>query len=145
MVEDAPRQREPGRLQRVAVIGAATAIVAAVVTVFLLTGGVEEPRAAVATCNGSRALCDKRLDEVVLPATHNSMSAPLPGWFSAEQERSIAGQLEDGIRGLLLDTHYGDLLSNGRVRTEFGSREELLETVKQDGASDQAVDSALRL
>ena len=63
------------------------------------------------------ALCDRPLDEVVLPATHNSMSAPLPGWYSAEQERPIRGQLDDGIRGLLLDTHYGDRLPSGRVRT----------------------------
>ncbi len=40
-------------------------------------------------CNGHAALCDRPLDEVVLPATHNSMSAPLPGWFSSEQERPI--------------------------------------------------------
>ena len=64
--------------------------------------------AARGRCNGHAALCDRPLDEVVLPATHNSMSAPLPGWFSAEQERPIGGQLEDGIRGLLLDTHYAD-------------------------------------
>ena len=36
------------------------------------------------------------------------MSAPLPGWFSSEQDRPIAAQLDAGIRGLLLDTHYGD-------------------------------------
>ena len=58
----------------------------------------------------------------MLPATHNSMSVPLPGWFSAEQERPIGGQLEDGIRGLLLDTHYGDRLANGRVRTVLRQR-----------------------
>jgi hypothetical protein len=68
----------------------------------------------VTACNGHAALCGRRLDEVVLPATHNSMSAPLPGWYSAEQERPIGGQLDDGIRGLLLDTHYGDRLASGR-------------------------------
>ena len=52
---------------------------------------------------------------MVLPATHNAMSAPLKGWFAAEQDRSIGGQLEDGIRGLLRDTHYADNLGNGRV------------------------------
>ena len=53
----------------------------------------------------------------MLAATHNSMSAPGPGWISSEQDRPIAGQLEDGIRGLLIDTHYGDRFANGRVRT----------------------------
>ena len=37
----------------------------------------------------------------------------------------IADQLRDGIRGLLIDTHYADRLPNGRLRTYFGSREEL--------------------
>jgi hypothetical protein len=81
----------------------------------------------------------------VLPATHNSMSAPLPGWYSAEQERPIGGQLDDGIRGLLLDTHYGDRLASGRVRTYFGSAEERREVIGQDGVSPEALASALRL
>jgi hypothetical protein len=136
---------EPGRLRRVAVVAVALAIVATATTVFLASGGVEAPSAAIGTCNGSRALCDRRLDEIALPATHNSMSAPLPGWFSAEQERSIAGQLEDGIRGLLLDTHYADKLSNGKIRTAFGSTAALREAVQQDGASDSSVQAALRL
>ena len=41
-------------------------------------------------CDGHGELCDRPLDEVVLPATHNSMSVPLPGWYSSEQERPIA-------------------------------------------------------
>jgi hypothetical protein len=81
----------------------------------------------------------------VLPATHNSMSAPLPGWFSAEQERPIGGQLEDGIRGLLLDTHYGDRLASGRVRTYFGSEEDRRRAATQDAVGPEAVASALRL
>jgi hypothetical protein len=90
-------------------------------------------------------LCDKRLDEVVLPATHNSMSAPLKGWFAAEQERSIGGQLEDGVRGLLLDTHYADMLSNDRVRTVIESKQDLDLIKDQDGVSDESFDAALRL
>ena len=136
---------EPGRLRRVAVVVAALAIVAAATTIFLASGGVEAPSAAVGKCNGSRALCDRRLDEIALPATHNSMSAPLPGWFSAEQERSIAGQLDDGIRGLLLDTHYADKLPNGKFRTAFGSTAALREAIQQDGASESSVQAALRL
>ena len=86
-----------------------------------------------------------RLDEVVLPATHNSMSAPLKGWFSSEQDRSIAGQLEDGIRGLLLDTHYGDDLGGGRVRTYLPDKQALDLIKDQDGVSDQSFDAALRI
>src|SRR4029079_3496922 len=95
------------------------------ITIFVGSGGVTTSAPAAGTCEGNAALCDRPLDQVALPATHNSMSLPLRGWCSAEQERPIAGQLKDGIRGLLIDTHYGDLLANGKVRTYFGSREEL--------------------
>jgi uncharacterized membrane protein HdeD (DUF308 family) len=99
----------------------------------------------VAACNGADALCDRPLDEVVLAATHNSMSAPLKGWFASQQDRDIAGQLEDGIRGLLIDTHDADKLSNGRVRTHFASPADLSAAVKQDGLSQESYDAALRL
>jgi hypothetical protein len=136
---------EPGRARRVAVGVAAVAAVAGLVTLFVAAGGVEEPQAAARGCNGSERLCSQRLDEVVLPATHNSMSVPLPGWFSAEQERPIAEQLDDGIRGLLLDTHYGERLGNGRVRTEVDSPQDLRDKVKDDGMSDRSIEAALRL
>jgi hypothetical protein len=70
-----------------------------------------------APCDGSRLLCDRPLPDVALAATHNAMSAPLPGWYAAEQEVGIPGQLQDGIRGLLIDTYQADRLKNGRLRT----------------------------
>jgi hypothetical protein len=137
----------PRRPRRVAVPVLAAVLVAGAAAVFAASGGTEAPAqpAAATACNGHAALCDRRLDEVVLPATHNSMSVPLPGWYSAEQEAPIGTQLDDGIRGLLLDTHYGDRLSSGRVRTYFGSREQQREATTEDGVSPEAVDSALRL
>ena len=68
-----------------------------------------------------------------------------PGWISAEQDRPIGGQLEDGIHGLLLDTHYGDRLANGRVRTYFGSAADLRRASEQDSVSPASVEAALRL
>jgi hypothetical protein len=73
------------------------------------------------------------------------MSVPLPGWYSAEQDKPIADQLNDGIRGLLIDTHYADRLENGRLRTDVGDPEQLRRQAQQDGVSPSAVDSALRL
>ncbi len=63
-------------------------------------------------CNGHAALCDRRLDEVALPATHNSMSNADDGWMLPNQGHDIADQLEDGVRGFLLDTveEDGELL-----------------------------------
>jgi hypothetical protein len=72
-------------------------------------------------CNGSPDLCDRRLDEVVFPATHNSYAAAdEPGWFFANQRFGIERQLEDGIRAFLIDIHFGAPdKQNGRVRTDF--------------------------
>jgi hypothetical protein len=57
-------------------------------------------------CNGSAALCDRALPDVVLPATHNAMSNRAAGWIAPNQNVGLTRQLQDGIRGLLLDTHY---------------------------------------
>ena len=106
-----PPVEPPHRWRRRAVPALAALLVALALTIFLTSGGASEPAVASSnTCNGYQALCDKTLKDVVLPATHNSMSVPLPGWYSSEQEAPIGRQLEDGIRGLLIDTHYGDKL-----------------------------------
>jgi hypothetical protein len=140
-----PSGRERRRARVLAVPVAATLLVAAVLAAFLAGGGVDEPVPAVSGCNGRAELCDRPLDEVALPATHNSMSAPLPGWFASLQERPIGDQLEDGIRGLLFDTHYADRLANGRTRTYFGSRAEIRRAIEEDGVSARGVEAAERL
>lgn len=137
----------PRRFRPWLAYGAAVALAVVMVAAFALGGGVSEPSAAapVERCNGHAELCDRSLSDVVLPATHNSMSAPLPGWFSTMQERSIGGQLEDGIRGLLIDTHYADRLRNGRVRTQLGGPDDIRRLVADDAVSQSSVDAALRL
>ncbi len=133
------------RARRFAVPVAAALLIGAALAAFLAGGGVDEPVAAVSGCNGHDELCDRPLDEVALPATHNSMSVPLPGWFASLQERPISGQLEDGIRGLLFDTHYADRLAGGRTRTYFASPDELRDSIQEDGVSARAVEAAKRL
>ncbi len=143
--EPAPEE-PPHRWRRRAVPAVAAVLVALALTIFLTSGGASQPAiASTNTCNGYAALCDKTLKDVVLPATHNSMSVPLPGWYSSEQETPIGRQLQDGIRGLLIDTHYGDRLPNGRVRTEINSEADIQERLKQDGISQQAFEAAQRL
>ncbi|HEY0276803.1 MAG TPA: hypothetical protein VGC32_00905 [Solirubrobacterales bacterium] len=74
------------------------------------------------TCNGSASLCGKRLDQVVFPGTHNSYAASdQPGWHFATQRYGIERQLDDGIRALLLDVHYGVPAGSGLVRTDFAA------------------------
>jgi hypothetical protein len=67
------------------------------------------------------ALCARRLDQVFFAATHNSFAASdEPGWHFANQTHGIPRQLQDGIRALLIDVHYGvSDPSTGRVRTDF--------------------------
>jgi hypothetical protein len=134
-------------MQRRALVTAAiaTVVIVGVTATFLGTGATTTAAPALGACDGHDELCDRPLAKVALPATHNSMSVPLPGWYSSEQERPIADQLRDGIRGLLFDTHYADRLPNGRLRTDFGSHEELVRQAKQDGVSSEAVDAALRI
>jgi hypothetical protein len=143
--EEAPAKPRRYAARRIVVPIAATAMIVAALAVFLTGGGVDEPVPVPSTCNGHEALCDMPLDEVALPATHNAMSVPLPGWFAALQERPISAQLDDGIRGLLFDTHYADLLPNGRTRTYFSSRETLTRALEEDGTSARGVEAAERL
>jgi hypothetical protein len=137
------RLRLPGR--RLVTASVAAVLVGSTVAIFVAGGGTTTAAPATGACNGHGALCDRTLDQVVLPTTHNSMSVPLPGWYSAQQDRPIADQLADGVRGLQIDTHYADRLSNGNLRTYFGSRAELRRRVKLDGVSPDAVDAALAL
>jgi hypothetical protein len=85
------------------------------------TGGAGPNHATASSCEGAAALCDRRLDEVFFPGTHNSFAASdEPGWHFANQTYGIARQLDDGIRALLLDVHYGVYdAASGHVRTDL--------------------------
>ncbi len=93
-------------------LAAAGALIAGIVAVVLVLGedkGTQaRPPGAPEACNGYPELCHKRVDQVTFPATHNAMSAAAePGWFLPNQRYGMIRQLDDGIRGLLIDTHYG--------------------------------------
>jgi len=145
--DDVRRVGRVGRLgiRRVAPGALAAVLVAALVGLFFGTGGTTTAAPARGPCNGHIELCGRTLDDVALVATHNSMSVPLPGWYSSEQERPIGDQLHDGVRGLLIDTHYADRLPHGKVRTYFGSSEQLRKQATLDGVSDDSVAAALRI
>ena len=131
--------------RRLAPVGIAGLVIAVIVGTFFGSGGTTTAAPARGPCNGHTELCDRPLDEVALVATHNSMSVPLPGWYSSLQERPIGDQLDDGVRGLLIDTHYADRLPNGKVRTFFGSPAQLREQAKLDGVSESSLAAALRI
>ena len=107
--------------------GNAIALVATLALLLLAGAGwwlahaTSEPtdREAVTACNGSAALCDRRVDQVVFATSHNAMGgADVPGWMFPNQDAGIGKQLADGVRGLLIDAHYG-VPAGDRVKTEL--------------------------
>jgi hypothetical protein len=92
--------------------------VAAIAAALVALAFTSSAGAAALKCNGAASLCDRPFDEVVLPATHNSMSAASLNWGAPNQPVDIPTQLRDGIRGLLIDTHYGHPDANGKVITD---------------------------
>lgn len=138
-----PRRRGP-------IAGGVAVVAALVVAAVLLTGVLSGTPAPLkdeelTACNGLPRLCDRRLDQVVLPATHNSMSAAdRPGWLFANQARPIPRQLEDGIRLLMVDPHYGIVNREGRIRTDLTAEGTTRNRVAGELGSD-AVGAAERL
>jgi hypothetical protein len=111
-VEHQTTRSTPARVGRGAVIGGALVALMAVLTFVGIRVTQQSARdaeaAGVTLCNGEESLCDLPLNAAVLPASHNSMSSSLyPGWLFAEQISTIRGQLDAGVRALLIDTHYG--------------------------------------
>jgi len=146
----AERRREragaaPHRARRLVGPLLAAALIAGAVAVFVGSGGTTTASPPPGPCEGHRELCGRSLDAVALPATHNSMSVPLPGWYSEEQDHPIAEQLHDGVRGLLIDTHYADRLDGGKLRTYVGDPEQLRRQAQRDGVSPDAIDAAMRI
>jgi hypothetical protein len=76
-----------------------------------LDGGVDEPRVRPSEeggCNGLRALCGRRFDEVVYATTHNAMSSEENGFYGPNQRYAVPRQLLEGVRGLMLDLYEED-------------------------------------
>ena len=145
--EEAARDQRRGRSALVAAGIAAGAILAAG-AIFIGVGGISEESLAVETtgCNGSEELCERSYDEAAVPATHNSMSAASnPGWLFAQQEQGIPDQLRDGIRGLLIDAHYGVETQDGTIKTDLSDLDRGERATYEEELGQDAVDAALRI
>jgi hypothetical protein len=76
---------------------------------------------AVLACNGFPELCDRRLDQVAFPGAHNAMShQDAPGWMFPHHEAGMPRMLQDGIRALLIDVHYG-FPGGSRIKTDLSA------------------------
>jgi hypothetical protein len=94
-------------------------VIAAVVWLLVRNPQAEPALASSDACNGHPELCDRRVDEVVFPASHNSMSnAKISDWMFPHHLQSISEQLEDGIRVLLIDVHRG-FSGASRIKTDL--------------------------
>lgn len=141
-IVDEQRKRRP-LTSRLALSGVAILAVLAVMSVGLFTTTSRAAKQASAVgapdCNGDESLCDLPINRIVFPGTHNSMSSALnPGWLFAEHVRTIASQLESGVRALLIDTHYG-LPSSSRLP---GSETPLILTDVAAGLSRPSVEQS---
>ncbi|RUS23900.1 PLC-like phosphodiesterase [Jimgerdemannia flammicorona] len=77
--------------------------------VFLASLACLHPTAAAATttqaCNGDATFCVRKYSQVTYVTTHNSY-AYQSGNVAANQRYDIVTQLNDGVRGFMLDAHY---------------------------------------
>jgi hypothetical protein len=139
-----PSSRRAQRLMsRLAVPAVAVAAVAAALAIVGTGGGDEAAAVTPTSCNGYAALCDRPLNEVAFPATHNSMaSVTLSSWLFGQQDGTIRDQLGYGIRGLLIDTYYGFPEKDG-VRTDLASLPKRQLAVQEIG--EEAVKAAERI
>ena len=58
-----------------------------------------------AQCNGSIDLCSKQYNEVAYLTTHNAFNSDEDGLLFPNQTYNIASQLNDGVRGLMIDVY----------------------------------------
>jgi hypothetical protein len=78
--------------------------------------------AVPATCNGAAELCARTYDKATTPMTHNAMSNADDGFNSPNQSHTLARQLDDGVRGMMLDLHYYDVETNENVLDHIEGR-----------------------
>jgi hypothetical protein len=146
---DEQRAAEMTRGRRTLVAaGIASGVILIGGAIFIASGGTTERAEAIETvgCNGAVELCDRPLDEVAIPTAHNAMSAVTnKDWLLGQQDAGFPDQLHDGIRGLLIDAHYGQPTESGKVKTDLsdlsgGERETYVEALGPEG-----LDAALRI
>ena len=144
------REAERTRGRRVLVAsGIATAVIVIGGAIFIASGGTVSERAhAVETegCNGATELCDRPLNEVAFPSAHNAMSAVTnPDWLLGQQDAGFIDQLEDGIRGMLIDAHYGEPTESGKVKTDLSDLNPRERKMYEEMLGPEGLEAAIRI
>jgi hypothetical protein len=143
--EGAAKQERTAARRAVAMVATFAAVLVALAAWLVLRTSATPPETdEITACNGSPALCDRRLDQVVFPTTHNSMAgADVPGWMFPNQSAGIQQQLQDGIRGFLIDAHYATPVGD-RVKTELQDEKAAM-TKYEAAVGKEGVEAALRI
>jgi hypothetical protein len=132
---------------RIALVGTLALLLAGAGAYWLARSDDTDAMAAttpIDACNGHPGLCDKKLNEVAFATTHNSMAAAdIPTWMFPNQERGIPAQLQDGIRGFLIDVHYGVPVGD-RIKTELQDEQASMKKYEET-LGVQGVDAAMRI
>jgi hypothetical protein len=143
------RAAEMARGRRTLVVaGIASAVIIIGGAIFVAGGGTSEDAQAIDTvgCNGSEELCERTLDEVAVPATHNAMSAVTnKDWLFGQQDAGFVDQLRDGVRGLLIDAHYGQPTEGGVVKTDLSDLSHGERKTYERELGPESLDAALRI
>lgn len=93
------------RYKKAIIVGGVMAIVLIPIGLqFLLNTGPDEEL----VCNGHAELCDRPVNEIAYVTTHNAMSIADYGWIWPSHDGSVSNQLNAGVRGFLIDSHYWD-------------------------------------
>jgi hypothetical protein len=98
----------------------------------------------IVAINGYPELCDRRVDQVCFAGAHNAMSnADIPDWMFPHHEHGIPKMLEDGIRSLAIDVHYG-FAGGARIKTDLDTEQSSREKI-ETAIGKEGVDAALRI
>ncbi|KAF9953032.1 hypothetical protein BGZ72_005754 [Mortierella alpina] len=81
----------------------------------LLVSSLVHSSHAQQLCNGYAELCAKAYDKVAFATTHNAFASSA-GALGANQNNPIPTQLQDGIRGLMLDSYNPPTGNTGDVQ-----------------------------
>ncbi|MFG2312111.1 hypothetical protein ACGFS9_26110 [Streptomyces sp. NPDC048566] len=97
----------------------ATALVSTALAPVAMTGSA--PR----ICQGDSRWCDLRYDQLAQLAAHNAMATTANRFISPVQDPDLVGQLNAGVRTLLVDTHHWERPAEitGRLNTSEFSPE----------------------
>ena len=74
-------------------------------TIYILFALQFHMHISYAQCNGSIDLCSKQYNEVAYLTTHNAFNSDEDGLSFSNQSYNIASQLNDGVRGLMIDVY----------------------------------------